>query len=84
MKLGIPIVAVVDTNNTPDGVDYIIPGNDDAIRAINLYTQGVADAVLDTRQTASGAASSARDDFIELDEAGAPLRAEAAAAAHAS
>ena len=84
MKLGIPIVAVVDTNNTPDGVDYIIPGNDDAIRAINLYTQGVADAVLDTRQTASGAASGARDDFVELDEAGAPLRAEAAAAAHAS
>ena len=80
MKLGIPIVAVVDTNNTPDGVDYVIPGNDDAIRAINLYTQGVADAVLDARSTVAGAASGGRDDFVELDEAGVPLGAPAAAA----
>jgi small subunit ribosomal protein S2 len=67
-KLGIPIVAIVDTNNTPDGVDYVIPGNDDAIRAINLYAKAVADAVLDARLTVSDAASGAADEFVELDE----------------
>jgi small subunit ribosomal protein S2 len=46
-KLGIPVVGVVDTNNTPDGVDYVIPGNDDSSRAIRLYARGVADAVLE-------------------------------------
>ena len=46
-KLGIPVVGVVDTNNTPDGVDYVIPGNDDSSRAIRLYARGLADAVLE-------------------------------------
>ena len=46
-KLGIPVVGVVDTNNKPDGVDIVIPGNDDAIRAIRLYAAGMADAVLE-------------------------------------
>jgi small subunit ribosomal protein S2 len=46
-KLGIPVVGVVDTNNTPDGVDYVIPGNDDSSRAIRLYARGMADAVLE-------------------------------------
>jgi small subunit ribosomal protein S2 len=45
-KLGIPVIAVVDTNNSPDGVDCIIPGNDDATRAITVYTAGIADAIL--------------------------------------
>jgi len=45
-KLGIPVIGVVDTNNNPDGVDYVIPGNDDAIRAIRLYAQAAADAIL--------------------------------------
>jgi small subunit ribosomal protein S2 len=77
MKLGIPIVAVVDTNNTPDGVDYVIPGNDDAIRAVNLYAEGVANAVLDARMSATEAAGGSRDDFVEMDEAGAaPAAAE--------
>jgi small subunit ribosomal protein S2 len=67
-KLGIPVVGVVDTNNSPDNVDYIVPGNDDAIRAIRLYTQGVADAVLAGRQTITVGASG--DDFVELDESG--------------
>ena len=80
MKLGIPIVAIVDTNNTPDGVDYVIPGNDDAIRAIDLYTKGVADAVLDARSSSSGGGGGGRDDFIELDDAGAPLGAAEAPA----
>lgn len=80
-KLGIPIVAVVDTNNSPDGIDYVIPGNDDAIRAIMLYTQAVADAVLDARLSVSDAAGGARDDFVELDDRAAPAAAEEAGAA---
>ena len=48
-KLGVPVVAVVDTNHSPDGVDYVIPGNDDSSRAIRLYARGVADAVLEGR-----------------------------------
>lgn len=47
VKLGIPVIAVVDTNNSPDGVDYVIPGNDDSARAIRLYARGIADAVLE-------------------------------------
>jgi len=51
-KLGIPIVAIVDTNCSPDGVDYVIPGNDDAMRAIHLYAAGIADAVLEGKERA--------------------------------
>ena len=49
-KLGIPVVGIVDTNSNPDGIDYVIPGNDDAIRAIEIYATAVADAVLDGKQ----------------------------------
>jgi small subunit ribosomal protein S2 len=52
VKLGIPVVGVVDTNNAPDGVDYIIPGNDDAIRSVQLYVKGAADAIIEGRQAA--------------------------------
>ncbi|MBK1644370.1 30S ribosomal protein S2 [Thiocapsa imhoffii] len=52
-KLGIPVVGVVDTNNDPSKVDYVIPGNDDAIRAVRLYITGAADAILDGRHTAA-------------------------------
>ena len=55
VKLGIPVVGVVDTNNSPEGVDYLIPGTDDAIRAISLYVSAVADAVIDARQAAQAA-----------------------------
>ena len=51
-KLGIPVIAVVDTNCVPDGVDYVIPGNDDAIRAIELYTNAVADTIIEARGAA--------------------------------
>ncbi len=51
-KLGIPVFGVVDSNNSPDGVDYVIPGNDDAIKAIRLYAQGIADAVIEGRAAA--------------------------------
>jgi small subunit ribosomal protein S2 len=68
-KLGIPVVAVVDTNCSPDGIDYVIPGNDDAMRAIQLYTLGVADAVLEGKQ-AIPEVPAGEDEFIELDEEG--------------
>jgi small subunit ribosomal protein S2 len=67
-KLGIPVIGIVDTNNSPDNIDYLIPGNDDAIRAIRLYGQGIADAVITGRETIS--VGSADDDFVELDESG--------------
>jgi len=68
-KLGIPVVGIVDTNNSPEGIDYIIPGNDDAIRAIRLYTQGVADAIIAGRATIT-VGGNVGDDFVELDESG--------------
>ena len=71
VKLGIPVVGVVDTNNDPDGVDYVIPGNDDSIRAIELYVRGAADAILDGRQAAQLQMEGA-DDEVE-----APARAKA-------
>jgi len=84
VKLGIPIVAVVDTNNSPDGIDYVIPGNDDAIRSVNLYAKAVADAVLDGRLVVADVATGASDEFVELDEKVAPLLSEPPAAEAAS
>ena len=54
-KLGIPVIGVVDTNCDPDGIDYVIPGNDDAIRAVKLLTSVIADAVVEAKQGAAGA-----------------------------
>ena len=68
-KLGIPVVGVVDTNNSPQDIDYIIPGNDDAIRAIRLYAQGISDAIISGRATIT-VGGGADDDFVELDETG--------------
>jgi small subunit ribosomal protein S2 len=70
-KLGIPVIGVVDTNNSAVGVDYVIPGNDDAIRAIQLYVRGAADAVLDGKATSVSMPGS-NDEFIEMDETAAP------------
>ena len=72
-KLGIPVIAVVDTNYDPNLVDYAIPGNDDAIRAVQLYVRAAADAVLEGKAAAPITASSANDDFVELDEEGNPV-----------
>ncbi len=69
IKLHIPVVAVVDTNHSTEGIDYVIPGNDDAIRAIQLYTTAVADAIIDGREQARTAAG-AEDEFVEVDESG--------------
>ncbi|MEL7310602.1 MAG: 30S ribosomal protein S2 [Pseudomonadota bacterium] len=68
-KLGIPVVAVVDTNCEPDGIDYVIPGNDDAMRAISLYATAIADAVLEGRASAPETMIG-DDDFVELDDQG--------------
>ncbi len=70
-KLGIPVVAIVDTNCAPDDIDYVIPGNDDAMRAVQLYLSGIADAVLEGKTTAPSMPAS-DDEFVELDEDGKP------------
>ena len=85
-KLGIPVVAVVDTNCSPDGIDYIIPGNDDSARAILLYVEAAADSIAEARASAQVAAVVAgEDEYIEVDEVGAvvnaPTPAQAAAQA---
>ena len=68
--LGIPIVGVVDSNNSLDGIDYVIPGNDDSTRAIRLYARGVADAILEGRsQVISEMVAPTTEDFVEVEEA---------------
>lgn len=65
-KLGIPVIGVVDTNSDPDGVDYVIPGNDDAIRAIRLYVSAVADVILAAKGQADGSVSV--EEFVEPEQ----------------
>ena len=67
-KLNIPVVGVVDSNCKPDGVDYVIPGNDDAIRAIQLYASAAADAILVGREQHQAAIVSGDDEFVEVKE----------------
>ena len=74
-KLGIPVIAVVDTNCSPENIDYVIPGNDDAIRSIRLYAQLAADAVLEGR--ASAPQVEMDDEFVELDAEGNPVKLKA-------
>lgn len=78
-KLAIPVIGVVDSNHSPKGVDYIIPGNDDAIRSIALYARGMADAILEARESVAhiGGADDA-DELIEIDPSGAPLASRGA------
>jgi small subunit ribosomal protein S2 len=64
-KLGIPIIAVVDTNHSPDGIAYVIPGNDDSSRAIRLYARGVADAVLEGKSQSVQEIVQGGDEFVE-------------------
>jgi ribosomal protein S2 len=63
-KLGIPVIAVVDTNNSPDGVDYVIPGNDDSGKAVAIYASGIADAVLAGKEDAATGDKEA-EEFVE-------------------
>lgn len=71
-KLGIPLVGVVDSNHSPEGIDYVIPGNDDSAKAVTLYARGIADAVLEGRSSAVSdvvrAASEGGDEFVEVEE----------------
>ena len=69
VKLGVPVVGVVDTNHSPEGIDYVVPGNDDSSRAIRLYARGIADAVLEGRnQSVEEVVAASRDEFVEVDE----------------
>ncbi|MDA8128123.1 MAG: 30S ribosomal protein S2 [Betaproteobacteria bacterium] len=68
-KLGIPVIGVVDTNNSPDGVDYVIPGNDDSARAIRLYARGMADAALEGRAQVISEITGG-EEFVEVEEEG--------------
>ncbi|MCS6944554.1 MAG: 30S ribosomal protein S2 [Sutterellaceae bacterium] len=67
-KLGIPVIGVVDTNHSPDGIAFVIPGNDDSSRAVRLYARGIADAILEGRaQALQSVVSAAGDEFVEVD-----------------
>jgi small subunit ribosomal protein S2 len=71
-KLGIPIVGVVDSNHNPEGIDYVIPGNDDSAKAVMLYARGIADAVIEGRANAAAdvvrAVTEGSDEFVEVRE----------------
>ncbi|MEK6593053.1 MAG: 30S ribosomal protein S2 [Pseudomonadota bacterium] len=67
-KLGIPVIGVVDTNHSPEGIDYVIPGNDDSSRAIRLYARGVADAILEGRSDSLKEIVKSGDEFVEVEE----------------
>ncbi|MEY4653779.1 MAG: putative ribosomal protein, partial [Pseudomonadota bacterium] len=71
-KLGIPLVGVVDSNHSPEGIDYVIPGNDDSSKAVTLYARGIADAILEGRANAVNdvvkAVSEGSDEFVEVEE----------------
>jgi small subunit ribosomal protein S2 len=72
-KLGIPLVAVVDTNHSPEGIDYVIPGNDDSSKAVVLYARGIADAIIEGRtnmvdDVVKAIAAETADEFVEVDE----------------
>jgi small subunit ribosomal protein S2 len=73
-KLGIPLIGVVDSNHSPEGIDYVIPGNDDSSKAVILYARGIADAVLEGRANAvddvlTAVVSESQDEFVEVSEA---------------
>ena len=75
-KLGIPLVGVVDTNHSPGGIDYVIPGNDDSAKAVELYARGIADAILEGRANAVNdlvktVSADSADEFVEVSEAAA-------------
>ena len=72
-KLGIPLIGVVDSNHSPEGIDYVIPGNDDSAKAVTLYARGIADAVLEGRANAEddvvkAVAGEGSDEFVEVNE----------------
>ena len=75
-KLGIPLIGVVDTNHSPEGIDYVIPGNDDSAKAVDLYVRAMADAIIEGRNNAvtevvKAAAAEGSDEFVEVEESAA-------------
>jgi small subunit ribosomal protein S2 len=75
-KLGIPLIGVVDTNHSPEGIDYVIPGNDDSAKAVDLYVRAMADAIIEGRNNAvtevvKAAAGEGADEFVEVEESAA-------------
>jgi small subunit ribosomal protein S2 len=72
-RLGIPVIGVVDTNHSPDGIDYVIPGNDDASRAIRFYTKTVADVILDAKAVSTPSVAAAVNDKVVADVVVEPL-----------
>ncbi|RYF01964.1 MAG: 30S ribosomal protein S2 [Comamonadaceae bacterium] len=75
-KLGIPLIGVVDSNHSPEGIDYVIPGNDDSAKAVALYAQGIADAIIEGRANAANevvkaVAKEGSDEFVEVEESAA-------------
>jgi small subunit ribosomal protein S2 len=75
-KLGIPLIGVVDSNHSPIGIDYVIPGNDDSSKAVALYARGIADAVIEGRASAGNdlvksVAAESSDEFVEVQNAAA-------------
>jgi small subunit ribosomal protein S2 len=72
-KLGIPLIGVVDSNHSPEGIDYVIPGNDDSSKAVTLYARGIADAIIEGRASAvsdvvKAVAEGSGDEFVEVEE----------------
>jgi small subunit ribosomal protein S2 len=68
-KLGIPVIGVVDSNHSPEGIDYVIPGNDDSAKAVALYARAVADAVLEGKSNAvAEVVQAGEDEFVEVNE----------------
>ncbi len=75
IKLSIPVVGIVDSNNNPKHIDYVIPGNDDAIRSISLYTKGMADAIIEGRSSMAYLDDAKeKDELVEIDDSGDPVR----------
>jgi small subunit ribosomal protein S2 len=74
--LGIPLIAVVDSNHSPEGIDYVIPGNDDSSKAVTLYARGIADAIIEGRSNVvddlvKAVVAESADEFVEVNEASA-------------
>ncbi|MDH5513835.1 MAG: 30S ribosomal protein S2 [Gammaproteobacteria bacterium] len=78
-KLGIPVIGVVDTNNSLEGIDYVIPGNDDAIRAIKLYVEAAADAANTGKLSVAHAVADSADEFVEVNDGAVPAPKKKAA-----
>lgn len=85
VKLGIPVIAVVDSNNSPAHVDYVIPGNDDAMRAVKLYVEGASTAILEGKASV-GVATGTEEEFVEVasEAESAPAASEPGSAVHSS